>query len=149
MGPQAAPNPGLLRSPLPPHPHVPDTPTEKRPLKEDLRSLLEAPRELWIVLFANVVASVGLYSLLFTVILWFSQYFSMSDVAAWWWVIGASSMSLTVFTFLSGFVADAIGFRRSLIIAFGVSMVARAGMVLAPGWVVAVASLILFALGAA
>ena len=120
----------------------------KRPLKEDLRALFRAPRELWIVLFAKFLESVGLFSLLYTVVLWLSHDYGFSDVKAGWWV-GTFSMCLSLLAFVTGFVADSIGFRTALMIAFGSSTVARAVMSFSSSSTVAITGLMLLTVGAA
>ena len=120
----------------------------KRPLKEDLRALFRAPRELWIVLFAKFLESIGLFSLLYTVVLWLSHDYGFSDVKAGWWV-GTFSMCLSLLAFVTGFVADSIGFRTALMIAFGSSTLARAVMSFSQSSTMAITGLMLLTVGAA
>ncbi|MEO7093963.1 MAG: MFS transporter, partial [Polyangiales bacterium] len=120
----------------------------KRPLKEDLRALFRAPRELWIVLFAKFLESIGLFSLLYTVVLWLSHDYGFSDVKAGWWV-GTFSMCLSLLAFVTGFVADSIGFRTALMIAFGSSTLARGVMSFSNSSAMAITGLMLLTVGAA
>jgi MFS family permease len=120
----------------------------KRPLKEDLRALFRAPRELWIVLFAKFLESIGLFSLLYTVVLWLSHDYGFSDVKAGWWV-GTFSMCLSLLAFVTGFVADSIGFRTALMIAFGSSTLARAVMSFSSSSTMAITGLMLLTIGSA
>ena len=56
---------------------------EKRPLQDDLADLLGAPRELWIIFFAKFLESLGVFSMLYTLVLWLSNDYGFSDVDAY------------------------------------------------------------------
>ena len=98
--------------------------TEKRPLKDDLNALFQSPRELWIIYFAKFLEMLAMFSLLYTITLWLSSDLGLTDVEAGSWV-GVYSLTLSVITFAIGFFADSWGFRETLIVAFGISTLAR------------------------
>jgi len=123
-------------------------PTEKRPLKQDLAALFQSPRELWIIFFAKFLESLGMFSMMYTVTLWLSKDFGLSDMQAGWWV-GTYSTTLTLITFLIGFFADSWGFRSTLIVAFFLSLLARGTMSLAQTSTIAITGLMLLTIGQA
>jgi dipeptide/tripeptide permease len=125
-----------------------DATTPKRPLRQDLADLIRMPRELWLVLIAKFLEYVGVFTLLFVLTLWLSKDLGMDDVGAGWWS-GLFSLLASIFAFVTGFVADSVGFRRSLVISFACSMVARAMMSLSHARPVALAGLLILALGIA
>jgi hypothetical protein len=47
-------------------------PTEKRSLAADLRDLVASPRELWMAYAMLFIECIGLYSMLYTLVLWLS-----------------------------------------------------------------------------
>jgi MFS family permease len=106
---------------------VAENDTKKTTLLEDIKALGDSPRELLIIYLAKFLESVSYFSMIVMVTLWLSQDFGFSDVRAGWWA-GTFSLVVTVLTFFVGFVADSIGFRGTLTIAFATSMIARAVM---------------------
>ncbi len=113
------------------------------------KNLRGSPRELYLVLFAKFLESIGLFSLLYTMVLWLSFDFGMGDVRAGLW-FGAFSMGLSICAFFAGFVADSLGFRTALISAFACSFVARGILPFAhtPGFALIV-GLVILSVGAA
>ncbi|MBL8715109.1 MAG: MFS transporter [Myxococcales bacterium] len=112
-------------------------------LAEDLRALLRAPRELWLIYLATFFEYLGIFSFLPTLPLWLSGDFGMTDKQAGWWAATFSTL-LTLFVFLVGSIADSIGVRRTLLLSFGLAAVTRLGMALAPSRQMAIATLLSF-----
>ncbi len=119
----------------------PETPTPT--LKEDLLALLECPRELWLIYLATFFEYLGIFSFLQTLPLWLSGDFGMDDKQAGWWSATFSTL-VTLFVFLVGGIADALGVRRTLILSFGLAAVTRLAMSLAPDSTWAIAALLSF-----
>lgn len=119
---------------------------EKRPLKDDLRDLLQSPRELWLAYLIWFVESIGIFSMLYTLVLWLSVDFGYNDEGAAFWATVFSSLA-TLFMLAAGFVGDAIGMRRGLIASLGLLAVGRFLMGFAPGRTMAIAGLLVMALG--
>lgn len=120
----------------------------KGDLKGDLRALFACPRELWIAYVAKFFESIGLFSLLYTVTLWLSTDYGMTDLQAGWW-FGTFSTLLTVMTFFVGFFADWAGFRNTLIFAFATAAIARGTMAFATTRSVALFGLMFLTFGTA
>ncbi len=112
-------------------------------LADDLRALARCPRELWLVYLATFFEYVGIYSFLPTLTLWLSGDFGMSDQRAGWWA-ATFSMLITIFVFLVGSIADALGVRTTLILSFSLAALTRLAMSLAPTAPTAIAALIAF-----
>jgi len=125
-----------------------DTAQEKRPLREELRGLAGAPRELWLIYIAKYLESLAYFSMTKMLVLWLSKDFGYSDVAAGWWVT-AFSLTVTALTVAVGFVGDAWGFRRILIVAFGTAIFARGLMAVAPTRTMAIVGLMAMTFGTA
>ncbi len=121
---------------------------EKRPLREDLAELLTAPRELWLIFLAKYFESLAYFSMTKMLVLWLSKDFGFTDMQAGWWVALFSSI-VTLLTVAVGFVGDAWGFRRVLIIAFASAIGARALMALAPTRTMAIVGLMAITFGTA
>jgi len=115
----------------------------KPSLRDDLRALLECPRELWLLYLATFFEYLGIFSFLQTLPLWLSSDFGMSDQRAGWWAATFSTL-VTAFVFLVGSLADTIGIRRMLIVSFGLAAVTRFGMSLAPNESAAIGALLAF-----
>lgn len=115
----------------------------KTTLAEDVRELLHGPRELWLIYLATFLEYLGIFSFLQTLPLWLSSDFGMSDEAAGWWAATFSTL-VSLFVFLVGGIADAIGVRRMLIISFALAAVTRLGMSLAPTASIAIGALMAF-----
>lgn len=94
---------------------------------DDLRALLQCPRELWLTYAALVFEYVGLYSFMSVLSLWLTTDFKFDDNKASNW-FGVFSALLSLFAFLVGAIADVVGTRRTLIFSFGAAMLTRAIM---------------------
>ncbi len=114
-------------------------------LGEDLRALLRAPRELWLLYLATFFEWLGIFSLLPTLPLWLTGDFGMDDETAGWWAALFATMIIG-FVFLVGSLADKFGIRRTLIVAFAWAALTRLGMSLAGTAVSAITWLMLFTL---
>jgi MFS family permease len=123
--------------------HAMEADAPKTTLAEDLRELMQCPRELWLIYLATFLEYLGIFSFLQTLPLWLSGDFGMDDKQAGWWAATFSTL-VTLFVFLVGSVADAVGVRRMLIVSFGLAAVMRLGMSLAPTTPAAIATLLAF-----
>lgn len=115
----------------------------KTTLREDLRALIRCPRELWLIYLATFFEYLGIFSFLPTLPLWLSNDFGMDDKRAGWWAATFSTL-VTLFIFLVGSIADTIGVRRTLLIAFSLAAVTRLGMAIAPSTDMAIVTLLAF-----
>jgi MFS family permease len=120
--------------------------TEKRPLRDDFRDLWSSPRELWITYVIWYVESTGIFSLLFTLVLWLSVDFGYSDQGAANWATVFSS-GATLLMLVAGFLGDAVGPRRGMIAAFALLVAGRFLMGFAPGRPMAIAGLLVLCAG--
>lgn len=124
---------------------APTDATEKpTTLADDLRALVRAPRELWLVYLATFFEYLGIFSFLPTLPLWLSGDYGMDDKQAGWWAATFSTL-VTLFVFLVGSIADTLGVRRTLFLSFGLAAATRLGMALAPSRELAIATLLAFA----
>ncbi len=108
-----------------------------------------ASRELWLVFLAKllVFAAYGVTNL--TLVRWLSSDFGFSDQKALA-LVGAWSLSMTVFTVLVGSLTDALGLRKTFFLGIAVCIVARAVMAFTTlKWLVLVGGLLPLALGEA
>jgi MFS family permease len=112
-------------------------------LREDLKALLECPRELWLIYLATFFEYLGIFSFLQTLPLWLSSDYGMTDQQAGWWAATFSTL-VTLFVFLVGSIADAVGVRRMLILSFGLAALGRLAMSLAPNQPAAIGALLAF-----
>lgn len=119
--------------------------TPKGTLREDLRALLRAPRELWLLYLATFFEWLGIFSFLPTLPLWLTGDFGMDDRAAGWWAATFATV-MTGLVFVVGSLADALGVRTTLIVAFTLAAVTRLGMSLSGTPASAITWLMLFAL---
>src|SRR5580693_2555007 len=119
---------------------MPNAASEKRPLKDDLRDLIASPRELGIAYAIWFIESIGIFSMLYTLVLWLSVDFGYSDQGAANWATIFSSCA-TLFMLAAGFVGDALGLRRGMIAGFGMLAIGRFMMGFAHGRGVATAGL--------
>jgi len=117
----------------------------KTTLREDLRALMQCPRELWLIYLATFLEYLGIFSFLQTLPLWLSSDFHMSDKQAGWWAATFSTL-VSLFVFIVGSLADTFGVRRMLIISFCLAAVTRLAMSLAPSEPLAIAALLSFGL---
>jgi MFS family permease len=120
--------------------------TEKRPLVDDLRDLLTSPRELWIAYVIWYVENIGIFSMIYTLVLWLSVDFGYDDRGAANWATVFSSCA-TLFLLVTGFVGDALGLRRGMIVGFGLLAVGRFMMGFAPGRGMAITGLMIMCVG--
>ena len=80
----------------------------KTSITEDLRALLNGPRDLWLIYLATLFEYLGVFSFLQTLPLWLSDDYGMSDETAGWWA-AIFSLLVTLFVFFAGGLADTLG----------------------------------------
>lgn len=107
------------------------TTEEHRPILEDLKELLRAPRELWIVYAMKFLESVAFFAVYSLLVIFLSSDHGFSDTAAGG-VAGTWLTVVSIVVFFSGFIADAMGLRRALLIA-AVSAAAGRGLLAIAG----------------
>ena len=101
----------------------------KRPLMrgmaEDFRELLAAPRDLWIIYAVKLLESISYFAVLAILILYLHDDLRFSDEMSGL-IFGTWGTVVSLLTFLAGFVADAMGQRKALIIAALTAVIGRA-----------------------
>jgi MFS family permease len=108
-----------------------------------------APRELWLTFAGKFLVFVAYPVTNWTLVLWLSSEYGYSDQKALG-MVGAWSLSMTVFTVLVGSLTDALGLRKTFFLGVWVCILARAVMVFArPEWLVLAGGLFPLALGEA
>jgi dipeptide/tripeptide permease len=95
---------------------APATTDAQSSLREDLRKLAGAPRELWIVYAMKFLESVAFFTVYTLLVIYLSKEHGMSDTAAGS-VTGTWLTAISLVVFLAGFIADAMGVRRALLVA--------------------------------
>src|ERR1700722_8267368 len=108
-----------------------------------------AMRELWLTFLIKilVIAAYGVTNL--TLVLWFTSGLGFSDEKALG-LVAAWSLMMSIFTVLVGSLTDALGLRRTFFWGVGISICARAVMVLATvKWVALAGGLFPLAIGEA
>ena len=94
-------------------------------LLANLRALLGAPRELWLIYGVKLVESIAYFAVVNVLILFLHDDLRLSDR----WsgtVFGTWGTLVSLATFLSGFVADVMGLRRALLVGAATLVVGRA-----------------------
>jgi MFS family permease len=115
----------------------------KTRLVDDLRALLASRRELWLIYLATFLEYIGVFSFLVTLPLWLSSDYGMSDEKAGIWASTFATL-ISLFVFLVGSIADAVGMRRTLLASFALAALTRLAMSLAPTPGAAVVALLAF-----
>ena len=87
----------------------------------DTKGLLCAPRDLWIIYLVKLIESVAYFATIGILILYLHDDLWFSDVESGT-IYGVWGTIVSVLTFIAGFVADAMGQRKALLIA-GVTLV--------------------------
>lgn len=96
-----------------------------RGIVEDFRALLGCSRDLWIVYAVKFIESVAYFGVLGVLILYLHDDLHLSDETSGL-VFGTWGTAVALMTFLSGFVADAMGLRKALLVAAGTLVFGRA-----------------------
>lgn len=91
---------------------------------DDFRALRGAPRELWIVFAVKFLESLAYFAIYNLIALYLSADLGYSDVEAGT-VAGTWLTVISVMTFFSGFVADALTIRRALLVSVTSCVVGR------------------------
>ncbi|MBI5607896.1 MAG: MFS transporter, partial [Deltaproteobacteria bacterium] len=121
----------------------------------DFKVLKDNPMAFWIVQLINLLDSIAYFAMLGVVTLFLTQTIGQDKVTTGY-IVTVFTTLITVSLFVAGFVTDAFGIKKSLLLAQGVHLAARVviaacGLLTdlpARGWIVAVA-LVLSAPGAA
>ncbi len=99
-----------------------------RSIVEDFQGLSRAPRDLWIVYLVKFIESVAYFAVLGVLILYLHDDLRFSDEESGV-IFGTWGTAVSLMTFVSGFVADAMGLRKALLVAAATLVVGR-GMLL-------------------
>jgi dipeptide/tripeptide permease len=94
-------------------------------LRHDLAALRASPRELWIVYLVKLLESVAFFSVYNVLVVYLSEELGYTDLQASS-LAGTWLTAISLLTFLSGFVADAMGVRRALLASIISCLVGRA-----------------------
>lgn len=117
-------------------------------LKRDLLALGDSPRELWIVYGIKFLESVAYFAVYNLLQVYLSEDLRYGDVEAGS-IMGVWLTAVSVVMFFSGFVADSLGIRRSLLISIASCVVGRALVTFAESRGVALTGLFLMTWGIA
>jgi dipeptide/tripeptide permease len=93
-------------------------------LAADLRSLAGAPRELWIIYMMKFLESVAYFTVYSLLVIFLSDDHGFSDEGAGS-VAGTWLTAISLVVFVAGFIADAMGVRRALLIAAASTAIGR------------------------
>lgn len=96
----------------------------KLPLRERVTALLSTPRELWLIYFSKVLETTAYALVNYSLMLHLIEDLDYSRSGAGWFV-GVFSLLFSFFTFMVGALSDAMGIRKTLIIALIVCTVTR------------------------
>ena len=97
-------------------------------MADDARGLMKAPRELWIIYAVKLIESVSYFAVVNVLVLYLHDDLRFSDEWAGT-IFGTWGTLIALLTFVAGFVADAMGQRKALLIAAMVAVVSRAMLV--------------------
>ncbi len=95
-----------------------------RGMVSDLRELLKAPRDLWLVYAAKLTESIAYFAVVNILILYLHDDLRFSDETSGT-IFGATFTVVSLLVFVSGVIADAMGKRRALIVAAATLIVGR------------------------
>ncbi len=121
----------------------------------DFKVLKDNPMAFWIVQLINLLDSIAYFAMLGVVTLFLTQTIGQDKVTTGY-IVTVFTTLITVSLFIAGFVTDAFGIKKSLLLAQGVHLISRVIIAVCGlltdlpgrGWIVAVA-LVLSAPGAA
>lgn len=91
---------------------------------ERWRAVLDAPRELFIVLLLKMLSSYAYFSTLLVLSLWLTDEIGLSDIAAGW-VYGVYGMATTVWGIVGGVAIDWMGVKVSIALGSALATVSR------------------------
>lgn len=99
-----------------------------RGIVEDFRDLAKAPRDLWIIYVVKLIESISYFAVVGVLVLYLHDDLRFSDEATGA-IFGTWGTIISLLTFVAGFIADAMGQRKALIIAALTLIVGRAMLV--------------------
>ncbi|OEU17841.1 MFS general substrate transporter [Fragilariopsis cylindrus CCMP1102] len=99
----------------------------KLKLLDGFTSLQNSPSELYKVYFLKFLDSYSYFSFSIILTLFLSDHFDYTDIEAGT-IYGVWGMMITVYGFLTGFIVDNLGVSKSLKIGYGLSLIARIGI---------------------
>ncbi len=83
---------------------------------DDLRKLLQSPRELWLIYVMKLLESIAYFAIYNVLVIFLSADLGYSDVEAGG-IAGIWLTAISLLVFVSGFVADTLGLRSALLLA--------------------------------
>ncbi|MCO4760061.1 MAG: MFS transporter [Myxococcales bacterium] len=93
-------------------------------IARDFRALMGCSKDLWIVYAVKFIESVAYFAVLGVLILYLHDDLHFSDETSGG-IFGTWGTLVSLMTFISGFVADAMGLRKALLVAAGTLVVGR------------------------
>ena len=91
---------------------------------QGLKDLLTCPREIWVAFAVKVLESLCYFSSVLVLMVFLTQDMGLSDVQAGT-VFGVFSASMSFFMLFVGFIADAMGIKRALLVGLVLALVGR------------------------
>ena len=80
--------------------------------------LRECPREFWVANLINFLDSLGYFAVIFIMALFFTQSLNIADDTSQF-IVGGYLAGITLVTLFAGFIVDALGLKKSMLMAFG------------------------------
>lgn len=117
-------------------------------VKTDLLELARSPREVWVIYALQMLDSIGFFAVYNVLIVYLSEDLKFGDVSAGS-VAGTWLTVVSLMVFVAGVVADWIGTRRALLLAFSSALVGRSLMMFSTERAIALTGLFLAAWGTA
>jgi len=90
-----------------------------------LKGLFTCPREIWIVYAVEILESLCYFSSVLMLMIFMTQDMGLSDTAAGT-IFGVFSASMSFFMLFVGFIADAMGIKKALLVGLVIALVGRA-----------------------
>jgi dipeptide/tripeptide permease len=115
-------------------------------LKTDLLELARSPREVWVIYALNVFDSIGFFAVYNVLSVYLSEDLKFGDVSGGS-LAGTWLTVVAVMVFVAGIVADSLGTRRALMLAFTSALVGRLAMTFSTERSIAITGLFLAAWG--
>ena len=108
--------------------------------------LRHADRRFWVVQLVNLLDGIAYFAMLPALTLYLSEELAMGDQQAGWWFGGLMGV-YTAVGFVAGFIGDALGIRRTLLISVVVLVVSRLMISLSTATSVVIPALFLIMIG--
>lgn len=117
-------------------------------LKQDLEELGRSPREVWVVYVLQLIDSIGFFAVYNVLSVYLAEDLKFGDVSGGS-LAGTWLTVVAVMVFVAGVVADSLGTRRALLLAFASALIGRLAMTFSTSRPIAIAGLFIAAWGTA